>query len=219
MRRDFPSRHIILLTTLSLANLNIADDYAQAPFEVASAGPILSIVDPDPANFGLLSDATFATDSTVLDTLPANDQVIVAGGAQKQIQKEKNDNLPPTWIREEPNGSGRGAPEPSNPKIPEGRWGRYPGYPNENTNVDDLYELDPKTRKRLQFKQQPRWHCDEGFYLLCCRPLLILCYPCELSRYLQPLLQTPHQAGNVTVRLGSQSEELTMFFAPASFSL
>lgn len=108
MRRDFPSRHIILLTTLSLANLNIADDYAQAPFEVASAGPILSIVDPDPANFGLLSDATFATDSTVLDTLPANDQVIVAGGAQKQIQKEKNDNLPPTWIREEPNGSGTG---------------------------------------------------------------------------------------------------------------
>lgn len=74
MRRDFPSRHIIVLTTLCLANLNIADDYAQAPFEVASAGPILS---------------TFATDSTVLDTLPANDQVIVAGGAQQQIQEEK----------------------------------------------------------------------------------------------------------------------------------
>lgn len=212
MRQDFPTRHIIPLitfTSLILANPFFADDYyAQAPFEVAAAGPT---VDPNPVNFDLLSDTTFATDSGAFDTLPANDKVIVAGGAQQQNlpQKEKNDDLPPTWMRE--GGPGRGTPKPSNPKIPEGGWGRYPGYPNEHTNLDDLYELDPNTRKRLQFKQQPKWHCDEGFHLLCCRPLLILCYPCKLSQSLHPPLQMPPQAVIVIVGLGSQRQGLTFF--------
>lgn len=195
MRGDVLTWQIILLITflsLSLANNPFfADDSTQAPFEVAAAGPILGIVDPDPdpngANFGLLPDVTFATDSAALDSLPApSDQVIVAGGAQQQNlpQKKKNDNLPPTWIRKEPGGPGKGAPKPSNPKIPEGVWGRYPGYPSENTNLDDLYELDPNSRERLRFKKQPKGHCDEGFHLFCCRPLLILCYTCELYRSL-----------------------------------
>lgn len=183
---------ILLITFLSLSLANspfLAGDYAQAPFEVAAGGPILGIVDPDPngANFGLLPGVTFATDSAALDSLPApSDQVVVADGAQQQYtpQKKKNDNLRPTWIRQEPGGPGRGAPKPSNPKIPEGLWGRYPGYPSENTNLDDLYELDPNSRERLQFKKQPKGHCDEGFYLLCCRPLLILCFTCELYRSL-----------------------------------
>lgn len=193
MRGDVLTWQIILLITflsLSLANSHsFADDYAQAPFEVAAAGPILGIVDPDPngANFGLLPDVTFETDSAALDSLPApSDQVIVAGGAQQQNlpQKKKNDNLPTTWIRKEPGGPAKGAPKPSNPKIPEGVWGRYPGYPSENTNLDDLYELDPNSRERLRFKKQPNGHCDEGFHLFCCRPLLILCYTCELYRSL-----------------------------------
>ena len=184
MRWGLLTRHTILHTTflsISLAN-PFADDYGQAPFEEA-AGPILDIVDPNAVNFGLLSDATFATDS-VLDSLPAvaNDQVVVAGGAQQQNlpQKEQNDNLHPPLIRKVPGSPGRGAPKPSNPNIPEGQFGRYPGFPNENTDLGDLYELDPNTGKRLQFKKQPRWHCEEGFELLCCRPLLILCYACEL---------------------------------------
>ena len=180
---------ILLVTFLSLSLANnpfLADDYAQAPFEEAAAGPILGIVDPEPngANFGLLPDVTFATDLSAHDSLPApSDQVIIADGAQQQNlpQKKKNDNLPTTWIRKEP---GRGAPKPSNPNIPEGVWGRYPGYPSENTNLDDLYELDPQSRERLQFKKQPKGNCDEGLYLFCCRPLLILCYTCELYRSL-----------------------------------
>lgn len=189
MRCDVLTWHKIVLTTfLSLAHAItfLADDYAQAPFEVAAAGPLLGAVDPNAVNFGLLSDATFQTDSAAVDSLPVNDQVIVSGKAQQQSlpQRKEDDDLPPTWIRVEPGGPGRGAPKPSNPKIPEGGWGRYPGYPNESTNLDDLYELEPNTRKRLQFKQQPRWHCDEGFHLLCCRPLLILCYTCELYRSL-----------------------------------
>lgn len=173
---------ILLVKFLSLSiasNPFLADDYAQAPFEVAAAGPILRIVDPDP-NFGILPVVTFATDSAAFDGFPApSDQVLVADGAQQQNlpQKKKHDNPPVTWIRNEP---GRGAPKPSNPNIPEGVWGRYPGYPSENTNLDDLYELDPKSRERLQFKKQPKGHCDEKFHLVCCRPLLILCYTCEL---------------------------------------
>lgn len=197
MRGDVLTWQIILLITflsLSIANNPFfADDYAQAPFEVAAAGPILDIVDPDPngPNFGLLPDVTFATDSAALDSLPApSDQVIVAGGAQQQIlpQKKKNDNLPPAWIRKEPGSPGKGAPKPSNPKIPEGVWGRYPGYPSENTNLDDLYEVDPNSLERLRFKKQPTGHCDEGFHLFCCRPLLILCYTCELYRSLHSSL-------------------------------
>lgn len=86
---------ILLITFLSLSLANspfLADDYAQAPFEVAAAGPILGTVDPDPngANFGLLPDVTFATDSAALDSLPApSDQVIVADGAQQQYTPQK----------------------------------------------------------------------------------------------------------------------------------
>lgn len=183
MRWDVLTRHISLLVifiSISLADPPFADDFSQAPFEVAAAaGPNLAIANPNAFNFGL-PDATSGTGSTH-DILLVNDQTTVAGGAQQQIlpQRKKDDNLPPTWIRKS-GGPGRGAPKPSNPNIPEGAWGRYPGFPNEVTNLDDLYELDPNTRERLRFKRQPRLNCDEGLVLLCCRPLLILCHDCEL---------------------------------------
>lgn len=183
MRWDVLTRHISLLiifVSISLADPPFADDFSQAPFEVAAASPILGIGNPNAFNFGL-PDANFGTESAALDSLLINDQTMVAGGVQQQIlpQRKKDDNLPPSWIRKA-GGSGRGAPKPSNPNIPDGAWGRYPGYPNEDTNLDDMYELDPNTRERLRFKLQPRLHCDEGLALLCCRPLLILCHNCEL---------------------------------------
>lgn len=190
MRSDVLTRHISLLVifiSLSLAVLadpTFADDFSQAaPFEVAAASPFLGIANnPNAFNLGL-PDATSETESTP-DSLLVNDQTTVAGGAQQQTlpQRKKDDNLPPSWIRKS-GGPGRGAPKPSNPNIPEGAWGRYPGYPNEATNLDDLYELDPNTREQLRFKRQPRLNCDEGLALLCCRPLLILCHDCELVPY------------------------------------
>lgn len=131
MRWDF-----LIFLSISLANLLFADDFVQAPFEVAAASPNLGIANPNALNFGP-SDATFGTDWAALDSSLVNDRVIVAGGAQQQNlpQRKKDDNLSPTWIRKVP--PGRGAPKPSNPIIPEGAWGRYPGYPNENTKLDD----------------------------------------------------------------------------------
>lgn len=220
MRWDVLTRHtslLIIFLSISLAYPLFGDDFAQAPFEVAAASPILVIANPNAINFDL-SGAIFGTESTALDSSPVNDRVIVAGGAQQQNlpQKKKDHNPPPSWIRKVP---GKGAPKPSNPNIPEGAWGRYPGYPNENTNLDDMYELDPNTRERLRFKRQPRWHCDEGLALFCCRPLLILCHTCESVPVssLSSVHATSSGDGIRTLELGSQSQELT-WFAPASFS-
>lgn len=220
MRWDVLTRHTSLLfvfLSISLANPLFTGDFAQAPFEIVAANPALGIANPNAFNFGI-SVATFGTESAALDSSPANDQVILADGVKQQIlpQRKKDDSLPPSWTRKEV-GPGRGAPKPSNPNIPEGAWGRYPGYPNENTNLDDMYELDPNTRERLRFKPQLRWHCDEGLSLLCCRPLLILCYPCELVPVSLLSSSQVTSLSDGTLKLGSQSQELT-WFAPATFS-
>lgn len=212
MRWDVLTRHIsllIILVSISLADPPFTDDFSQAPLEVAAASPILGIANPNAFNFGL-PDATFGTESAALDSLLVNDQTIVAGGDQRQIlpQRKKDDNLPPSWVRKA-GGAGRGAPKPSNPNIPEGAWGRYPGYPNEDTSIDDMYELDPNTRERLRFKLQPRLHCDEGLALLCCRPLLILCHDCELVPVSSLSYAQVTTSSDGTPEPGSQSQELT----------
>lgn len=217
MRWDVLTLHISLLlifVSISLADPPFADDFSQAPFEVAAESPILGIANPKAFN----PDATFGTEPASLDSLLINDQTIVAGEVHQKIlpQTKKDDNLPPSWIRKA-GGSGRGAPMPSNPNIPEGAWGRYPGYPNEGTNLDDMYELDPNTRERLRFKLQPRLHCDEGLALLCCRPLLILCHNCELVPVSSLSSVKVTTSRDSTLGSGSQSQEL-IWSATASFS-
>lgn len=182
---------LLIFLSISLANPLFANDFVQAPFEVAAASPNLGLANPNALNLDP-SDATFGIDWAALDSSLVNDWVIVAGGAQQYNlpQRKKDDNLSPTWIRKVP--LGRGAPKPSNPNIPEGAWGRYPGYPNQNTKLDDMYELDPNTRERLRFKRQPKLHCDEGLALLCCRPLFVLCNSCKLVPFSSLLLCTLH---------------------------